>query len=100
MRLTREQILSTLEITAWLAGECATVALFGSRLNGQARGGDVDLLIETDSPLTLLDRACIKMHVEKRLGLPVDIIALSRNSIPTPFQRIAQSEAVYLQATA
>jgi len=99
MRLTREQILSILEIITRLTGEDATVSLFGSRLNNLVRGGDVDLLIETESPLTLLDRARIKMHLEKRLGLPVDIITQSRNDTPTPFQRIAKSQAVRLEAT-
>jgi len=97
MRLTREQTLSILEIITRLTGEDATVSLFGSRLNDQARGGDVDLLIETENPLTLLDRARIKMHLEKRLGLPVDIITQSQNDTPTPFQRIAKSQAIRLE---
>jgi len=100
MRLTRDQTLSILGIITRLTGENVTVSLFGSRLNDQARGGDVDLLIETESPLALLDRARIKMHLEKRLGLPVDIIARSQNDTPTPFQRIAKLQAIRLEATA
>ncbi len=100
MRLTLEQTLSILGIITRLTGENATVSLFGSRLNDQARGGDVDLLIETENPLTLLDRARIKMHLEKRLGLPVDIIVQSKNDTPTPFQRIAKLQAIRLEATA
>jgi len=34
----------------------------------------------------LLDQARIKMHLGKRLGLPVDIITQSQNNTPTPFQ--------------
>ena len=99
MRLTRKQIASILEVVKQLAGEDATVYLFGSRLNERARGGDIDLLIETGQPLTLLDRARIKMHLEKKLGLPVDVITQNRNDIPAPFQKIARSHAVPLERT-
>jgi len=81
MRLTQEQISSILEIVKQFAGKDATVYLFGSRLNDRAKGGDVDLLIETGKPLTLLDRAHIKMHLEKKLGLPVDVIVQNRNDL-------------------
>jgi len=100
MRLTREQTLSILETVSCRAGKNAKVFLFGSRLNDQARGGDVDLLIETDHPLTLIERARIKMHLEQKLGLPVDIIAQNRSGASTPFYRIAQSQAMPLEATA
>jgi len=100
MRLTREQTLSILETVSRLAGKNAKVFLFGSRLNDQARGGDVDLLIEMDHPLTLIERARIKMHLEQKLSLPVDIIAQNRSDAPTPFYRIAQSQAILLEATA
>jgi len=98
MRLTREQTLAILEMIHRCAGETARVYLFGSRLNDQARGGDVDLLIETGRPLALIDRARLKMKLETKLGLPVDIIARSRNVAPTPFQQIAQSRAIRLES--
>jgi len=100
VRLTQEQTISILGIITRLAGEHAAVSLFGSRLNDQARGGDVDLLIETRKPLALLDRARIKMHLEQKLGLPVDIITQSQEHSATPFQRIAKSQAVRLEAKA
>jgi len=99
MRLTHEQTLSILEIITRYAEDNAEVYLFGSRVNDQARGGDVDLLIETSHSLTLLDKARLKLHLEKTLGLPVDIITQNRNAMPTPFQTIAKSQAIRLETT-
>jgi len=56
----------------------------------------VDLLIETPKPLALLDQAHIKMRLEADLCLPVDIVAKVRSDKGTPFQRIAQAQAVRL----
>jgi uncharacterized protein len=57
MRLTSDQVLTILGTASRLLGEAAVVYLFGSRLDDRARGGDVDLLIETPQGLTLLERA-------------------------------------------
>ncbi len=98
MRLTQEQVRWITQIVSHLAGKTSEVFLFGSRLNDQARGGDVDILIETDTPLSLIARAQIKLEIETRLGLPVDIIVRVRSTPPTPFQKIARARAVRLEA--
>lgn len=72
MRLTSDQVLTILGTASRLSGEDAVVYLFGSRLDDRARGGDVDLLIETPQGLTLLERARLKVKLEDGLGLPVD----------------------------
>lgn len=96
MRLTSEQIqLITRTVSHW-AGEGAHVYLFGSRLNDQAKGGDVDILVEADASLSLIQRAQIKMSLESRLDLPVDVVSQVRNVQPTPFQIIARSGATRL----
>jgi len=97
MRLTTEQTQSILEAVTRQAGRSSIVYLFGSRLDDHARGGDVDLLIETDRPLTLIERAKIKLELEAGLGLPVDIVTQGRNKAPTPFQRIARAQAQRLE---
>lgn len=97
MRLTQEQICLITDIVSRRAGGQAAVYLFGSRADDNARGGDVDLLIETDAPLSLIDRAEIKMELETLLGLPVDILSQVRSAEPTPFQRIARAGAARLE---
>ena len=96
MRLTSCQIEIITEVVFRNAGETAAPYLFGSRLNDQARGGDVDIFIEVDQPLSWIGRARIKMELEQALGLPVDILVRVRNAEPTPFQIIAQAQAVRL----
>ncbi|WP_022947226.1 nucleotidyltransferase domain-containing protein [Methylohalobius crimeensis] len=97
MRLTREQRQRIIQTISRLAGESAQVYLFGSRLDDQARGGDVDLLIETDVLPAFIDRARVQMELESRLGLPVDIVWKERDRAPTPFQAIARSGAARLE---
>lgn len=96
MRLTQEQIHSITQTISRFTGEGADVYLFGSRLNDKSKGGDVDLLIETNTPLTLVQRAHIKLELESQLELPVDIVSQGRNAAPTPFQAIARESAKQL----
>jgi predicted nucleotidyltransferase len=98
VRLTPAQIHAITQTISRLTGGTAEVFLFGSRLDDRARGGDVDLLIETAAPLALVERARIKMELECLVNLPVDIVAQVRESAPTPFQRIARANAVRLEA--
>lgn len=51
MRLSPEQITNIRLLASQLAGASARVWLFGSRVTDDARGGDVDLMLEVDSPV-------------------------------------------------
>jgi predicted nucleotidyltransferase len=97
MRLTKQQTHTITQTVFRLAGTGSTVYLFGSRLNDQAKGGDIDLLIESGTPLSLIQRAQIKMELESQLGLPVDIVSKSCGTVATPFQIIAQSHSAQLE---
>src|ERR1035437_9449344 len=97
MRLTKQQIHTITQTVSRLAGTGTSVYLFGSRLNDQAKGGDIDLFIESDTPLSVIHRAQIKMELETQLGLPIDIVSKIRGAVATPFQIIAQSRAAQLE---
>lgn len=97
MRLTKQQTQSITQTVSRLAGTGSAVYLFGSRLNDQAKGGDIDLFIESDTPLSLIHRAQIKMELESQLGLPVDIVSKFRGACATPFQIIVQSNSAQLE---
>lgn len=97
MRLTKQQTETITQTVTRLAGIGSAIYLFGSRLNDQAKGGDIDLFIESDTQLSLIQRAQIKMELESQLGLPVDIVSKSRGAVATPFQIIAQSQSIQLE---
>ena len=48
MRLNREQIDSLVNATHLCFGDTAEIWLFGSRVDDNKKGGDIDLYIETD----------------------------------------------------
>jgi predicted nucleotidyltransferase len=66
------------------------VWLFGSRINDEARGGDVDLYVETDSP-ALLDELRCKVSLEEKLDMPVDLLVRSFQD-DSPIARIAKNQ--------
>jgi uncharacterized protein len=100
MRLTAFQTQLILDCIHQQFGPDAGVMLFGSRLDDAARGGDVDLLVESDTPATLRQRAMATMALEQALNLPVDIVSVQRGSSGSAFARIARHQAQPLQASA
>lgn len=99
MRLDPNQTRVILDCVHRQFGADAQVLLFGSRLDDQARGGDVDLLVESATAPTVLQRARTKMALEQALGLPVDIVAVQRGMPGSAFVRIARSRARLLEET-
>lgn len=93
MRLTPAQVQIILGTVQDYAGSSAQTSLFGSRLDDQARGGDVDLFVETPAPMSLLDRARLQLALETRLELPVDVIVHSPEAPVSPFQQLARLRA-------
>lgn len=96
MRLRADQIHIIRQTVRQWAGPAATVQVFGSRLRDDARGGDVDLLVETDGRLSLVERARLRQRLEDRLGLPVDVVFAVRGARAGPFETLARAEGVPL----
>lgn len=97
MRLSIAQAQVILHCMRLQFGADARVMLFGSRLDELARGGDVDLLVESAAPPTLHQRALATMALERALNLPVDIVAVQRGTAGNAFARIARSRAQPLE---
>lgn len=96
MRLDVHQVQTIRDTVHQLCGNGTTVTLFGSRLDDQRRGGDVDLLLETPDDVSVVQRARLKVRLEAALGLPIDLLVAPANREPTAFQRIARQSGVRL----
>lgn len=99
MRLTLDQIELIRNSTKHLAGESATVRLFGSRVRDDARGGDVDLLIEIDRPVE--NAALLAAQVSARIsyamqGRNVDVVIRAPNLLIQPIHTVALTEGILL----
>jgi predicted nucleotidyltransferase len=99
MRLTADQTRAILQGVRQQFGAGARVMLFGSRLNDQARGGDVDLLVESEQAPTLRQRALATLAVEQALQLPVGTVAMQAGTHGSAFARIARRHARPLEAS-
>ncbi|MEI7842095.1 MAG: nucleotidyltransferase domain-containing protein [Gallionellaceae bacterium] len=96
MRLTQHQQRTICETVFTHIGADARIWLFGSRCNENARGGDVDLLVENETLPSTMQRAQVKLALEASLEMPVDIIGIKRGAQPTAFQRIALATGISL----
>ena len=93
MRLTPQQIQTIRSATLHVAGQGASVWVYGSRLDDARRGGDLDLLVQSSPPISLLQRARIKNALEQQLNMPVDILAASPGGQDSAFVSIAKAQA-------
>ena len=99
MRLTTTQIAAIRQGAAELAGDAARVWLFGTRACDEARGGDVDLLLELDDvvvePAQLSARMAAKVS-RAMDGRKVDVLIKAPNLMHLPIHSIALAEGIRL----
>lgn len=81
-------------------GSDARVWLFGSRVDDQARGGDIDLYIETSANDELFARrARLRLMLERLLGeQKIDLVTHRRDRPLQPIHRIARRQGIELGA--
>lgn len=99
MRLTNQQVRDIKEIIEAELGSEASVILFGSRVDDSRKGGDLDLLVQTQLPVarpallaaTLSARIGNIMH-----GLKVDVVLQSPTTKSSPIHRIARETGIRL----
>ncbi len=95
MRLTPDQIQGIRRIAIRLAGEQVTVRVFGSRLDDNGRGGDLDLLLELSEPVAnpALLAAQVSAQVSRLMGgRKVDVVLAAPNLRRLPIHDLAIRE--------
>lgn len=99
MRLTDEQRETILRVVAEIAGPQARTRLFGSRVDDSKRGGDIDLLVELDTPVE--NRLGLELRLGTRLyramlERKVDVVLLAPNIEKQPIHKVALETGVLL----
>jgi predicted nucleotidyltransferase len=99
MRLTPAQIDIIKSATHSVLGESARVVLFGSRVNDQLKGGDIDLLVELDTPVANKTKAVGHIYAKliRQLGdRKIDILIKDATAQPAAVFDIAKQTGVML----
>jgi predicted nucleotidyltransferase len=99
MRLTLQQIETIRQLTHRIAGDQARIRVFGSRLNDDARGGDLDLMLEL--PQAVEDPALLAARLAAQIsrtmsGRKVDVLLSAPNLRRLPIHDLAYREGVLL----
>lgn len=99
MRLTSEQRETILRVVAEVAGTQARTRLFGSRVDDSKRGGDIDLLVELDSPVEDCLQLELKLGTQlyrAMLERKVDVVLMAPNIEMQSIHKVALATGVLL----
>ena len=99
MRIS-SQTRSTIRRTAEeIFGDHASVRLFGSRVDDHAKGGDIDLLIQSDEPVENARSKSLQLvaRLQMRLGdQPIDALVIDPETPLQSIHKVALSTGVEL----
>lgn len=99
VRLTASQIDTIRRTVREEAGNEVVIRLFGSRIDDAARGGDIDLLVETTLPIdnpALFSARISGRRIRAFGGRRVDVVLSAPNLQRLPIHDIAESEGILL----
>lgn len=99
MRLTPETRQVIKQSVLDVFGPHATVRVFGSRTNDAARGGDIDLLVESSEPVKdrLKRTLTLTAMLQSRLGdQRIDVIVADPQTKPQSVHEVARRTGVPL----
>ncbi|MEW5755433.1 MAG: nucleotidyltransferase domain-containing protein [Pseudomonadota bacterium] len=97
MRLTVEQRNIVRKTASEVFGEDVDVYLFGSRVDDTAKGGDVDLLVESNKPIpdSLAKTLTMTARLQLRLGdQKIDVVAHDPQMDVEPIYQHAKNSGV------
>jgi predicted nucleotidyltransferase len=99
MRLTSGQIDSIKYVGRAVLGDQVRVILFGSRVDDAKKGGDIDLLFETDVAVPNRVATIGRLYVEliRKLGdRKIDVLLKDPLTAPAPVFDIARKTGIQL----
>jgi len=99
MRLTQEQIETVRNLATQVGGPQSVVRVFGSRLDENARGGDLDLLLTLPAPVDgpALMAATLAAKISRCMrGRKVDVLIDAPSLMHLPIHELALKEGVLL----
>lgn len=97
MRLTAKAREIIRQTTFEIFGESARVRLFGSRVDDEQRGGDIDLLIDLPAPQADARKKSLTLAARLQMQLgdqPIDILVLDPETVLQPIHREAAAKGV------
>ncbi|MFP4493827.1 MAG: nucleotidyltransferase family protein [Puniceicoccaceae bacterium] len=80
-----------------VAGRPVHVSVFGSRVRDEAKGGDLDLLVESTPALNTLEKSRLVSQLEDRLMIPVDVISAEPGPSDRAIVAIAKGTGVTIE---
>ena len=99
MRLTPDQVHAIKETAAAVLGAGARVVLFGSRVDDAKKGGDIDLLFETDHRVSnhVATVGALYVALIRKLGdRKIDILLKDAATPTAPVLTIARQTGIQL----
>ena len=100
MRLTGQQQIIIKDEVSKIFGAHAQVLLFGSRVNDNERGGDIDLLIELDYPVEEMLKKNLSLNAALQVAMgglqKIDIITHIKDTMETPIHKAALNTGIRL----
>lgn len=100
MRLSEFEKQQILHTAREHFGDSARVSLFGSRVDNEARGGDIDLLICTDQSAAAArtQRVPFLVQLKRRIGdRRIDVVIQAPDSRRSSIHQAAASQGVEIQ---
>ena len=99
MRLQPEQVKTIKDTVKRLVGPSSRVWLFGSRVDDALRGGDIDLLVETDEYVTNRVKTLCKIEGALVMALgdrKLDILLKDARTPDVPVFEVARRQGILL----
>ncbi len=95
MRLDKDKIIFLKQLITNVRPK-AQIYLFGSRVDHRKRGGDIDILILDNQPLSVSEKSKILMNFWNKFGeQKVDLVCFTREE-RSAFKRLALDQAIQL----